>query len=167
MKKKKRKKKKKHKKARQESLGSPHAKGAGTVVVEGIEKETTAPPPKQGTLASTADTEPPPEQAPLASTADTEEDRWLFSLMDQMSELGQSFMLPEGWQNFTEEEFNLLITDALAGAGINKSQLPEGWTTVITQRNRKRMCTLPNSPEFLVDTMYNYPRVQEPEDQWE
>ena len=96
-------------------LGSPHAEGAGSVVGEGIPKE----------MAS------PPEQAPLPSTADTGEDRWLFSLTDWMSQLGQSFKLPKGWQNFTEEEFNLLTTDALAGAGINKLQLPEGWTTVI------------------------------------
>ena len=29
------------------------------------------------------------------------------------------------------------------------------------------MRTLPNVPEFLSGTMYNYPRVEEPEDQWE
>ena len=72
-------KKKKHKKARHESLGSPHAEGAGSVVAEGIPKEMA----------------PPPEQAPLPSTADTEEDRWIFSLTDRMSQLGQSFKLPE------------------------------------------------------------------------
>ena len=126
------------------------------------------PPPEQAPLASTADTEPPPEQAPLASTADTEpEDWWLFSLTDRMSKLGESFKLPEGWQNYNEEEFNLFITDALAATGINKSQLPEGWTTVIRQRTRKCMGTLPNVPEFLVGMMYNYPGVQEPEKQWE
>ena len=145
MKKKKEKKKKKHKKARQESLGSPHAEGAGTV-----EKETMA---------------PPQEQAPLAST---EEDRLPISLTDRISALGQqSFWLPEGWKNFNEEEFDLLIKDVLAGAGINKSELPEGWTMVITRKNRKCMRTLPNAPEFLVGTMYNHPRVQEPEDEWE
>ena len=127
-----------------------------------------APPPEQAPLAYTADTEPPPEQAPLASTADTEpEDRCLFSLTDRMSELGESFKLPEGWQDYNEEEFNLLITDALAAMGINKSQLPEGWTMVITWRTRKCMRTLPNVPEFLVGTMYNYPHLQEPEEQWE
>ena len=76
---KKKEKKKKHKKAhRQESLGSPHAdEGPGTVVAEGMEKESTT---------------PPPEQAPLAPTADTEpEDRWLFSRW--LSELGESFKL--------------------------------------------------------------------------
>ena len=110
MKKKKEKKKKKHKKARQESLGSPHAEGAGTV-----EKETMA---------------PPQEQAPLAST---EEDRLPISLTDQISALGQqSFRLPKGWKNFNEEEFDMFIKDVLVGTGINKSELPEGWTTVIT-----------------------------------
>ena len=29
------------------------------------------------------------------------------------------------------------------------------------------MCTLPNVPEFLVGMMYKYPRVQEPEEQWQ
>ena len=96
------------------------------------------PPQEQAPLASTADTEPPPEQAPLASTADTEpEDWWLFSLKDRMSELGESFKLLEGWQNYNKEEFNLFIMDALAAAGINKSQLPEGWTRVIRWRTRK------------------------------
>ena len=108
--KKKKKKKKKHKKAHQESLGSPHAEGAGTV-----EKETMA---------------PAQEQAPLAST---EEDRLPILLTNQISSLGQqSFRLPEGWKNFNEEEFDMLIKDVLAGTGINKSGLSEGWTTVIT-----------------------------------
>ena len=144
-KKKKKKKKKKHKKAHQESLGSPHAEGAGTV-----EKEKMA---------------PPQEQAPLAPT---EEDRLPISLTDQIAALGQqSFRLPEGWQNFNGEEFDMLIKDVLAGAGINKSGLPEGWTTVITRKKRKHIHTLPNVPEFLVGTMYNHPSVQEPEDEWE
>ena len=165
-KKEKKKNKNKNKKACHESLGSPHAEGAGSVVGEGIPKET-APPPEQATLPDTADNEPPPEQAPLPSTADTGEDQWLFSLTDRMSQLGQSFKVPEGWQNFTEEEFNLFSTDALADAGINQSQLPEGWTTVIKRRNRKHMHTLPNAPKFLVGTMHNYQHVQGPEDQWE
>ena len=61
----------------------------------------------------------------------------------------------------------MLIKDVLAGAGINKSGLPEGWTTVITRKKRKRIHTLPNAPEFLVGTIYNHPSVQEPEDEWE
>ena len=89
-------------------------------------------------------------------------------LTDRIAALGQqSFRLPEGWQNFNEEEFDMLIKDVLAGAGINKSGLPEGWTTVITRKKRKRIHTLPNAPEFLVGTMYNHPSVQEPEDEWE
>ena len=51
----------------------------------------------------------------------------------------------------------MFIKDVLAGAGINKSELPEGWTMVITRKKRKRMYTLPNAPEFLVGTMYNHP----------
>ena len=141
--KKKKEKKKKHKKER------------------GIEKETVAP---AIASTSTADTEPPPEQAPLASQP---EDRWLLSMTDRMSQLGKTFKVPEGWQNYNEEEFNLLVTDALAAAGINKSQLPEGWIPVITRKARKRMRTLPNVPEFLSGMMYNYPHVEEPEDQWE
>ena len=108
---------------------------------------------------------PPQEQAPLAPT---EEDRLPISLTDRIAALGQqSFRLPEGWQNFNEEEFDMLIKDVLAGAGINKSGLPEGWTMVITRKKRKRIHTLPNAPEFLVGTMYNHPSVQEPEDEWE
>ena len=108
---------------------------------------------------------PPQEQAPLAST---EEDLLPISLTDRISALGQqSLRLPEGWKNFNEEEFDMLNKDVLAGAGINKSGLPEGWTTVITRKKRKRMHTLPNVPEFLVGTMYNHPSVQEPEDEWE
>ena len=98
----------------------------------------------------------------------TEEDQLPISLTDRISALGQqSFRLPEGWKNFNEEEFDMLIKDVFAGAGINKSELPEGWTTVITRKKRKRMCTLPNAPQFLVGTMYNHPSVQEPEDEWE
>ena len=108
---------------------------------------------------------PPQEQAPLAST----EEDWLpISLTDRISALGQqSFRLLEGWKNFNEEEFDLLIKDVLADAGINKLELPEGWTMVIIRKNRKHMRTLPNAPEFLVGMMYNHPRVQEPEDEWE
>ena len=61
----------------------------------------------------------------------------------------------------------MLIKDVLAGTGIKKSELPEEWTTVITQKKRKCMRTLPNAPEFLVGMMYNHPSVQEPEDEWE
>ena len=108
---------------------------------------------------------PPQEQAPLAST---EEDRLPISLTDRISVLGQqSFRLLEGWKNFKEEEFDLLIKDVLADTGINKLELPEGWTMVIIRKNRKHMLTLPNAPEFLVGTMYNHPRVQVPEDEWE
>ena len=96
-------------------------------------------------------TAPPQEQAPLAPT---EEDRLPISLTDRIAALGQqSFRLPEGWQNFNEEEFDMLIKDVLAGAGINKSGLPEGWTMVITRKKRKCIHTLPNAPEFLVGTM--------------
>ena len=108
---------------------------------------------------------PPQEQAPLAST---EEDRLPILLTNRISALGQqSFRLPEGWKNFNKEEFDMLIKDVLAGAAINKSGLPEGWTMVITRKKKKRMHTLPNAPEFLVGTMYNHPSVQEPEDEWE
>ena len=129
----------------------------------GIETETVAP---AVASTSTADTEPPPGQAPLASQS--EEDQWLLSMMDRMSKGGTTFFrVPEGWENYNEEEFNFLVTDALAAVGINQSQLPEGWIPVITRKARKRTRTLPNVPEFLSGTMYNYPRVEEPEDQWE
>ena len=127
-----------------------------------IEMETVAP---AVASTSTADTEPPPEQAPLASQS--EEDQWLLSMTDRMSQFGKTFKVPEGWENYNEEEFNFLVTDALAAVGINQSQLPEGWIPVITRKARKHMCTLPNVPEFLSGTMYNYPHVEEPEDQWE
>ena len=113
---------------------------------------------------STADTEPPPEQAPLASQP---EDQWLLSMTDRMSQFETTFKVPEGWENYNKEEFNFFVTDALAAAGINQSQLPEGWIPVIRWKARKRTRTLPNVPEFLSGTMYNYPRVEEPEDQWE
>ena len=61
---------------------------------------------------------PPQEQAPLAST---EEDRLPISLTDRISALGQqSFRLPKGWKNFNKEEFDMLIKDVLAGAGIKQ-----------------------------------------------
>ena len=126
-----------------------------------IETETVAP---AVASTSTADTEPPPEQAPLASQS---EDEWLLSMTDRMSQLGKTFKVPKGWENYNEEELNFMVTDALAAAGINQSQLPEGWIPVITQKARKRTRALPNVPEFLSGTMYNYPRVEEPEDQWE
>ena len=88
-------------------------------------------------------------------------------MTDRMSQFGtKTFKFPEGWENCNEEEFNFLVTDALASTGINQSQLPEGWITVITWKVRKRTRTLPNVPEFLSGTMYNYPCVEEPEDQW-
>ena len=96
-----------------------------------------------------------------------EEDRWLFSLMDHLEELGISCKLPEGWADFQEEEFNLVITDALAAVGIEKSDLPEGWTMVIRRRKRKTVHTLPNIPEFFVGEMHKHPSYQEPEEQWE
>ena len=144
-KKKEKKKKKKNKKER---------------VIE-TETETVAP---AVASTSTADTEPPPEQAPLASQP---EDQWLLSMTDRMSQFGTTFKVPEGWENYNEEEFNFFVTDALAAVGINQSQLPEGWIPVIRRKARKRTRTLPNVPEFLSGTMYNYPRVEEPEDQWE
>ena len=115
---------------------------------------------------------PPPEQAlesPLApnTVPQKEEEWWLFSLMDRLEELGISFKLPEGWADFQEEEFNLVITDALAATGIDKSDLPEGWTTVIRWRKRKTVRTLPSIPEFFVGEMHKHPRYQEPEEQWE
>ena len=129
-----------------------------------IETETVAP---AVASTSTADTEPPPEQAPLASQS---EDEWLLSMTDRMSQLGKlgkTFKVPEGWENYNEEELNFMVTDALAAVGINQSQLPEGWIPVITRKARKRTRALPNVPDFLSGTMINYPRVEEPEDQWE
>ena len=66
--------------------------------------------------------------------------------------------------DFEEEEFSSVVTDALAAAGVNTADLPEGWTTV---KRKKKVPTLPNLPPHLfVDKMAS-PRYQEPEDEWE
>ena len=112
--------KKKKKKAahQQESLGSCCAnEGPGTVdVEEGVgaprEKLTVTPLPEQAL------------ESPLApnTVPQQEEDLFLLSLMDRLKELGNSsFKLPKGWADFNEHEFNLVITDALAAVGIEKS----------------------------------------------
>ena len=47
---------------------------------------------------------------------------WLFSLTDRMDAIGPSkFKLLEGWADLNDQEFDLVITDALAVAGIETS----------------------------------------------
>ena len=56
--------------------------------------------------------------------------------------------------DFEEEEFSSVVTDALATAGVNTVDLPEGWTTVIRKKRKKKVPTLPNLPPHLfVDKM--------------
>ena len=51
--------------------------------------------------------------------------------------------------------------------GIEKSDLPEGWTMVVHQRKRKTVGTLPNIPEFFVGEMHKHRQYEEPEEDWE
>ena len=70
--------------------------------------------------------------------------------------------------DFNEEEFSLVVTDALAAAGVNTSDLPEGWITVVRKKRKKKVPTLPNVPHLFVGgVMAKQPRYQEPEDEWE
>ena len=56
----------------------------------------------------------------------------LFSLTDHLDVIGPSkFKLLEGWADFNDQEFDLVITDTLAAVGIETSDLPEGWMTVV------------------------------------
>ena len=117
---------------------------------------------------------PSPEQALESLLAPNtvpqkEEDSFLFSLTDHLEELGDSFKLPKGWADFEEEEFKLVIIDALAAIGIEKSDLPEGWTMVVRRRKRKTVGTLCNIPEFFVGEMHKHHRYEEPEEDgtWE
>ena len=75
--------------------------------------------------------------------------------MDRLEEIGDSFKLPEGWADFNKKEFNLVITIALATMEIEKLDLPQGWTTVVRQRKRKTVGTLPNVPELFVGEMHS------------
>ena len=151
-------KKKKKKAHQQESLGSQHAdEGLGNVASEaGVSEKQTPTSPTEQALES-----------PLVPQK--EEDPWLLSITDHLEKLGDSFKLPEGWADLNEQEFNLVITDALAAAGIKKSDLPEGWMMVVRCRNRKTVHTLPNIPHFFVGEMHKHPRYQEPEEErgWE
>ena len=59
-------------------------------------------------------------------------EEWLFSLTDHLDTIGPSkFKLSAGWADLNDQEFDLVITDALAAVGIETSDLPEGWTTVV------------------------------------
>ena len=51
--------------------------------------------------------------------------------------------------DFEEEEFSSVVTDALAAAGVNTVDLPEGWTTIIWKKRKKKVPTLPNLPAHL------------------
>ena len=55
----------------------------------------------------------------------------------------------------------------MAAVGIEKSNLPEGWTTVVRRKRKKTVPTLPNVPHFIVGGMAKHPRYQEPEEEWE
>ena len=65
--------------------------------------------------------------------------------------------------DFEEQEFSLVVTDALAAAGVNTVDLPEGWMTVIQKKRKKKVPTLP--PHLFVNKMAS-PQYQEPEDEW-
>ena len=71
--------------------------------------------------------------------------------------------------DFNEQEFSLVMTDALAATGINTADLREGWMTVVQKKRKKKVPTLPNVPQLFVGdtTMAKQPQYQEPEDEWE
>ena len=69
--------------------------------------------------------------------------------------------------DFDEQEFSLVMTDALAAAGINTADFPEGWMIVVQKKRKKKVPTLPNVPHLIVGEMAKQPRYQELEDKWE
>ena len=59
------------------------------------------------------------------------------------------------------------MTDVLSALGIQKSDLPEGWTTVVRRKRRKNTVpTLPNVPHLFVGEMTRQSRYEDPEDEW-
>ena len=62
----------------------------------------------------------------------------------------------------------MVTRDSLAAVGIETSDLPEGWMTVVRRKKRKKTVpTLPNVPRLIVGDMAKQPRYQGPEDELE
>ena len=67
------------------------------------------------------------------------EDQWLFSLTRRLNALGPvPYKLPEGWQDFDEVSYALMLNDALSAVGLEPEDLPSEWATVVTKKTKKK-----------------------------
>ena len=66
-------------------------------------------------------------------------DEWLFSLTKRLDALGPiPYQLPEGWQDFDEVSYTLMLHDALHAVGLEPEDLPSDWSTVVTKKNEEK-----------------------------
>ena len=49
-----------------------------------------------------------------------------------------SYKLPEGWQDFDEVSYALMLKDALSAVGLEPEDLPSEWATVVTKKTKKK-----------------------------
>ena len=109
-----------------------------------------------------------------AAVADVEvedEEQWLFSLTKRLNALGPiPYQLPEGWQDFDEVSYTLMLHDALHAVGLEPEDLPSEWSTVVTKKTRKKkekMLKLPNVPPLFLGKMYKRHIGPADEEEWE
>ena len=68
-----------------------------------------------------------------------DEEQWLFSLTRRLNALGPiPYKLPEGWQDFDENSYTLMLHDALHAVGLEPQDLPSEWSTVVTKKTKKK-----------------------------
>ena len=89
--------------------------------------------------------------------ADSEdEEQWLFSLTRRLEALGPiPYKLPEGWVDFDDTSFTLMLHDALHAVGLEPDDLPSEWTTLVTKKTIKvQMPKLPKVPRLFLGKMF-------------
>ena len=98
-------------------------------------------------------------------------DEWLFSLTKRLDALGPiPYQLPEGWQDFDEVSYTLMLHDALHAVGLEPEDLPSEWSTVVTKKTRKKkekLLKLPNVPPLFLGKMYKRNSGPADEEEWE
>ena len=100
-----------------------------------------------------------------------EEDQWLFSLTRRLNALGPvPYKLPEGWQDFDEVSYALMINDALCAVGLVPEDLPSEWAAVVTKKTKKKkekMLKLPKVPHLFLGKMYKRSSGPADDEEWE